>query len=632
MDRKIVCLGCWIVSALFVTLPLSAEPKVRDFVLIVANNKSLSLSEPDLQYADDDAARYYRLFRSVAAESDVVLLTQFDRASRALYPELVDVAQPPSRAALETASTKLGTAVALARASGQPTRFYFVFAGHGNVVKGRGHLELSDGSIDGDFIEHKLLERIVADDRHLLLDSCNSFFVINPRKPGGRRWATPKDMALGFSARHPDVGLFLSTNSDSEVFEWSEIESGVFSHEVRSGLSGGADANSDGQVSYSELAGFVENANASIPRESLRPHLFFRGPHGNTQATLFPTSSMTGRRIALDSTVGRLWVKNASGGRVIDIHKESAKMTLVVPEAESSELTIYEEKRTFAAQKPTRIEHLVAPGNGPITLAELSPRVPEVGARGDRLFGAIFESPYGPVAYAKFIHESAAAPEPVYGLTDADLTRMDHYLAAMAGQDRTQRVGVGLSAIGLGTIAGGLAAGLALHDESRKKYPMGIATAGALSLGTIGFGLYYALTNSPGENALESFRSDLNSQRGKGAQLFVRTESWLAQVASQERTRRQTSFWLLGGMGLALATLGTIAAVVPDKKDSNPYMLPAMCYSEAAMLIGLGAFVLTQPTPTERMLNLYHDDPGLKVHFGVAPTNSGVALGFWGLF
>jgi hypothetical protein len=64
-----------------------------------------------------------------------------------------------------------------------------------------------------------------------VLDSCNSFFVIDPRKPGGRRWATPKDMALGFSARHPDVGLFLSTNSDSEIFEWSAIESGVFSHE-----------------------------------------------------------------------------------------------------------------------------------------------------------------------------------------------------------------------------------------------------------------------------------------------------------------------------------------------------------------------------------------------------------------
>ena len=78
-------------------------------------------------------------------------------------------------------------------------------------------------------------------------------------------------MAFGFSARHPEVGLFLSTNSDSDVFEWSEIESGVFSHEVRSGFSGGADVNADGDVSYQELAGFVERANTGIVRPALAP-------------------------------------------------------------------------------------------------------------------------------------------------------------------------------------------------------------------------------------------------------------------------------------------------------------------------------------------------------------------------
>jgi len=42
------------------------------------------------------------------------------------------------------------------------------------------------------------------------------------------------------------VGVFLSTSAESEVFGWSELQSGVFSHAVRSGLMGAADANHDG--------------------------------------------------------------------------------------------------------------------------------------------------------------------------------------------------------------------------------------------------------------------------------------------------------------------------------------------------------------------------------------------------
>ena len=78
----LVCL-----SGLFsVLLPnlAAASPAAHVFALVVTNNKSVNLSQPDLQYADDDGARYYQLFRSLAAEQDVVLLTTFDRASAAI--------------------------------------------------------------------------------------------------------------------------------------------------------------------------------------------------------------------------------------------------------------------------------------------------------------------------------------------------------------------------------------------------------------------------------------------------------------------------------------------------------------------------------------------------------------------
>ena len=120
----------------------------------------------------------------------------------------------------------------------------------GDVQGGRGRLELADGAIDADYLEREVIVSMNADVGHVLLDSCNSFFVLNPRKPGGRRWATPEDTTRGVAQRHPNVGVLLSTNAEADVYEWSQLEAGVFSHEVRSGLTGAADVDGDGQVTY----------------------------------------------------------------------------------------------------------------------------------------------------------------------------------------------------------------------------------------------------------------------------------------------------------------------------------------------------------------------------------------------
>jgi hypothetical protein len=620
-------------SISFFARPASANPAAHVFALIVTNNKSISLSQPDLQYADDDGARYYQLFRSLAAEEDVLLLTTFDRASAAIYPELVNVARRPTRSQLDLAAASLGDAVSLARRRGESTSFYFVYAGHGDVQEGHGTLELEDGRMDGTAIEHQILDRIPADNRHLLLDSCNSFFVINPRKPGGRRWATPKDMALGFSARHPEVGLFLSTNSDSEVFEWSEIESGVFSHEVRSGLTGAADVNGDGIISYSELAGFVESANSGIAREVLRPHLFYRGPQGNANAALFPKAAMAGRKIALTNAASRLWIKNATGGRVLDLHKETGAMTLIVPGGVDQELFVYEERKGNGLQiRPQLLERRIAPGTETVELASLDLQKPDVSSRGDTLFGALFASPYGPTAYAQYLKTSAAAPEPVYGLTQADLSRMHNYLSAMAEQDRSMRTVQGTVAVGFGAVLGSVAVGLALDQQDRHAYPVGIATAGGIGAGLIGLGLYHGLTPSSGERALTTFEQELVATRGNGAWAFVKTEEWLTRMAARERRQRNILFWTFEGLGLALLAGATAELISPPSEPKNHAIQPAMTYTDAAFIMVLGFLVRTTATPTERMLDLYHEDPALKLHFGLVAVPNGSGIGLSGAF
>jgi hypothetical protein len=48
---------------------------------------------------------------------------------------------------------------------------------------------------------------------------------------------------------------------------------------------------------------------------------------------------------------------------------------------------------------------------------------------------------------------------------------------------------------------------------------------------------------------------------------------------------------------------------------------------------GLGFYVLSIETPTERILRLYRDDPGLKLRAGVSALPSGgLSLGLSGTF
>ncbi|HEX9298381.1 MAG TPA: caspase family protein [Polyangiaceae bacterium] len=598
------------------------------FALVIANNHSTNLSVADLQYADDDAARYYQIFRAAAGETNVALLTTFDRATLRLYPKLAETARPATRKEVRSAVARLRDVMAAAQGRGESIDFYLVYAGHGEVREGRGYLELEDERIDGSFLEREILDRLPAQTKHVILDSCNSFFVINPRSPGGRRWATPKDMALGFSARHPEVGLFLSTNSDTDVFEWSDIESGVFSHEVRSGLSGGADVNGDGTVSYSELAGFVERANAGIAREALRPHLFYRGPHGDPHAPLFSFSAMTGRKVVADPAQTRLWIKNATGARVLDVHKEPGPLTLVVPGGDAEDLSVFVERRPLnATARPSIVEHIVERGSEPIRMAALTPRAPIEAVRGARLFGALFESPYGPVSYARYLAESAAAPEPVYGPTEADLTRMRNYLSAIAEEGRTERRVSAQLGLGGAAVLGGIAVVGALDPNVRKDTPWLPITLGAVSVGAVGMGLYQLFTPSTSERALDVFDQELAANKGDRGLTFVKTETWLTKVAEREQAQRNFVFWVCQGGAVGIAGLATAYALKPPPNASHPAATAGIIYGIGALTSGLGFAFRSMDTPVERMLKLYRDDPGLQLHFDVSvlPGGGGTA-------
>src|SRR5581483_9078706 len=114
--------------------------------------------------------------------------------------------------------------------------------------------------VDGPLTRGELLREVIAPSKaafnHLIIDACNAYLMVarrgDDRAPAAadaiRRYVADEDLA-----RYPTTGVLLSTSRAAASHEWSAFGAGVFSHELRSALAGGADVNGDGRVEYSEV-------------------------------------------------------------------------------------------------------------------------------------------------------------------------------------------------------------------------------------------------------------------------------------------------------------------------------------------------------------------------------------------
>lgn len=397
-------LGILVLSVLLSSSPAPAgEPE--SLALVVASNRGASGRQP-LQYADDDGTKYAHVFAAIAGLENTFLLTELDRDTARLFPELVSKIRPPTRAEIRKVQDELGRRAASLRKSGRPVRFYFVYAGHGDVDQGRGFLELPDGPFNSDDLQ-ALLRAVDANEAHVVLDSCNSYFVVNPRKPGGRRVRTPAEVAENLARSVPNVGVFLSSAAEGEVFEWSELQSGVFSHAVRSGLLGAADADGDGRVTYQELAAFVDGAVADIRNPLYRPKVFARGPNGeDTRAILEVPRSARAVLLVDDPERVRLALRDAEGLRWLDAHKESgATLRVWFPPGRGGGV-VAQRLRIDATGTLEPVAAYAVPERAPdpLRLAALAMVSPAIASRGPgEIFRSLFTRPYGPAAFQAFV-------------------------------------------------------------------------------------------------------------------------------------------------------------------------------------------------------------------------------------
>jgi hypothetical protein len=624
--------------------------------LIVTNNRGPTLGRPELRYADDDGAKYYELFESLGAHNQIELLTEFDPDTRQLFPLLSPIAKPPTRANVEGAVQSLAERAQREHAQGRRVDFYFVFAGHGDVDHGKGFVELSDGRFTADDLE-RALGTVPADASHVLVDSCNSFFLVNARKPGGSRFATPVDAAERLARRLPNVGVFVSTSAEAEVYEWSALQSGIFSHAVRSGLSGAADVDHDDRVSYRELQAFVSIAAAKVKNPLFRPQVFASPPGGDFTAPIFDIDASTGARVQIDGEdAHRLTFLDEHDIPRIDLHNEPhAPVTVIVPASWRTGASV--EQRVVTAERALlQRRYLLDPeGQGSaaeatapassarpeppraIALASLTAVEPRGGGRGpDQLFQNLFAAPFGPMALAKFNQTLEAEPPPVFGANREQETRLALVLEQMADLE-AQDVWRARIVSGVGMAAFGTVGTLALIDDQRRQAAFSYGFAALGGLGLIGLGM-------PDEAEALRDRFTLSIARAKTpaerAQVLFDVEKAMQEQADTARSRR---FRLRFPFGIALgaATAYLVKSELDDDKTTAERNEDRALFALGALYVGTAFTATFFQDPVERMVNLWKADPShftdqtaslSPLQLAVAPAPGGGTIGLFGSF
>jgi len=606
-------------SSLVLATALAVAPE--SFVIAVGNNNSPKLGRPQLKYADDDAARAVETFLSATGTRHVELLTTMDDDSARLHAGLLAQAKPATRAEVGAAFTRLADWGKERRAAGVRTRGYFIFAGHGDVEQGEGFIELEDGPLRASDFE-ALLARAGVDELHVVLDSCNSWFVLNPRKAGSRLFPTPKEATEALRARLPNVGVLLSTSAESETYEWSELQSGIFSYAFRSGLVGGADVNVDGEVSYEELAAFIDVATRAIKNPAFRPRIFARGPGGAT-ASPFASSDGSDATVLTGTSTEplRLRFRDGDGVRLYDVNVgANTKLTVRLPRREGLVL----ERKEVLGWRAFQL-----PQGGSVELSSVvTPAAHVQGRSANELLTSFFDVAFSSSDVETWkARELAEATMVPLGVSEQLVDRVGLALKTAADQERGTRMTILLvSAAALATGIG-LNIGYLFSNQSGRARFQGLEVFGwFLGLNGLTQGLL-ALVPSVWESQAIEFARQVEA--GKSADAIHALERF-AEKQQRDAKRSRIVAGAGGGALLAAGAVGLAWSFVDGQDRQSPSSFNLLLIATSSVIIGAlfigSTFALGTSETFAQLLRQERAPAPPKLGLTTVPGGAGLSL------
>jgi hypothetical protein len=367
---------------------------------------SEALGVEPLRYADDDAASFHRFARDLSRRS--YLLTILDADSQRRFPDFAAEARSPTLAVLHEVIDEILAAVQADAVVGRPSSLLFFYSGHGGTIDGTAALTLLDGRLTQAAIYDEVLARVPATFVHVLVDACHAESIVSPRGVQADRVDVGGDVVAKYVhdrtlSRFPHVGAIVATTSNAEAHEWDVFEAGIFTHELLSGLRGGADVNGDGRIEYSELGAFLAAANRQVTDPRARLKTVVHPPALNPRAPLIDLrrARRIGRLRGTPAALGRFFIEDLRGNRIVDLRSEQgAFVDLLVPAAE----------RLFVRNASGEVE-IVVPVEATRPLPRRLQTSRGVRARGaveTSLRGGLFAAEFGPAYYRGYVDSTGS--------------------------------------------------------------------------------------------------------------------------------------------------------------------------------------------------------------------------------
>ena len=427
-----------IVLGVLVLAPTAALAKPTSYGIAIGYNLSPEgTALPTLHYADDDAVRFFRHFRRLT--DDAALLAILDDDTFKRYPELRTAIRAPTWIELDATVRRFAAKMKEDRARGDEPTFYFAYSGHGSAnARGAIFLTLADAELTQDKLYEEILAKLPFSFAHLFVDACHAEAVVGARggeqRIFGKGESTAKSVKLDQHElaaladaqrlqRFPSVGAVIATTVDQEAHEWSRLQSGVFTHEVLSGLAGAADTNNDGAIEYSELQAFVMSANRAIADPRAAPRIVAAPPAVNRRVPIVNLSAF--RDVAAiagtANALGHFYIELQNGERYLDANLGGDTLRrLILPK-----------ERVLFVRTDEHEAEIATFDKGVIRFSELRLKPLQATAKGsiDEAYRtALFASPYT-ASYYQGVVDSVGLPGVEMGETKRDLDRSPTELA-----------------------------------------------------------------------------------------------------------------------------------------------------------------------------------------------------------